>query len=212
MGQVEHRVCAKSVSRRHTKVLKTTSNAARSQQCGSQSHEVWKTLSPRRVGPRWVVRADTPMVVSSLADPVVCQPQHQGLRGRGRCSSPRTRSRPTGFVSFDSGVLRPSLTFHSLVWPRSSPCSLNILWTWDCDPVSRIALGLICMSLAGRLMQRWFSLLILWGPPDDIGGTGGRMERRMRNACFPRTQARGPHSFSARWRSSADPSRHWVVH
>ena len=43
MGQVEHRVFAKRVSRRHTKVLKTTSNAARPQECDSQSHEMWNT-------------------------------------------------------------------------------------------------------------------------------------------------------------------------
>ena len=77
------KVCAKgrigssrtlSVARRHTKVLKTTSNAARSQECGSQSHEVWKTSEPSSYGGRagWCARKDAPLVVRSPAEELKC--------------------------------------------------------------------------------------------------------------------------------------------
>ena len=141
MGQVEHRVFAKWVSRRHTKVLKTTSNAARPQECDSQSHEMWNTKKALFVcGPLGGAHADTPLVVTSA----------QGLRGRGLYSSTRTltvawTSQPGGHVSFDSGstvVLCVCSTLFLFITTvtyapqtrvaRSSPCSLNILWFTPC--------------------------------------------------------------------------------
>ena len=170
MGQVEHRVFAKWVSRRHTEVLKTTSNAARPQECDSRSHEMWNTKKALFVcGPLGGAHADTPLVVTSA----------QVLRGRGLYSSTRTltvawTSQPGGYVSFDSGEYCCLVCFqHSLLIHHNSYlCSTD-----SCGPQlsstssgSRRALGL--------------------EPLDDISDRG---QRRMQKRLLSEYTSLGPH-------------------
>ena len=98
---------------------------------------------------------------------------------------------------------------HSLVWPAA-------LHAHSTSSGSHRALGLVCRSLAGRLMQWRFSLLMLWEPPDDISDRGQRrMQKRLLSeytslgAPFPLDRAahRAPRPASTGWSRTCGSTR-----
>ena len=176
MGQVEHRVFAKWVSRRHTKVLKTTSNAARPQECDSQSHEMWNTKKALAAGGDLSTRFAWPR--SLLLD----------QDSDGRVDFPAWWLR---FIRLGEYCCLVCFQHSLLIHHNSYLCS-----TASCGPqlsmltqhplvhavpwVSSVGLSLEGLCNGGSLYSCSGSLRM-------ISATGGRGE--CKNACFPNTRA-----------------------